>query len=78
MSKKKQVLRTVLEPNEATTITVANKAEFQDTALVGYKPVVTIKVELPFQKQPYQFNSEDELADFVGQIDIEDPQQSLF
>ena len=77
MASKKRVIRTTHEPNKEVAVTVANKANFVDGALVGYEPTVTIKVKVPFTKQPFEFNSEDELADFVGSIDVEDPQMSL-
>ena len=78
MKKIVKPLKTVYEQNSKTEITVTNKPVYADEALLGYDPVVTVKVKLPYKAgQPFEFKDDDAIADFIGEIDTEDPQAEL-
>lgn len=73
----KRVTRDEYKNNDVTTVTVVNKQKLDDGRLVGYEPTVTIAVKVPFQKAPLEFQNEDEIGDFIGTIDVDNPQQAL-
>lgn len=78
MKKVVKPLKTVYEQNDRTKVVVTNTPVYVDEALVGYKPKVQIEVTVDYQAgHPFEFKDDDELADFVGTIDVEDPQAEL-
>lgn len=74
---KKRIITDKYDQNDTVSLTVKNTPQYDGEAIVGYKPIVTIKVELPYQKTVYEFANDDAIADFIGTIDAEDPQQEL-
>ena len=78
MKKVVKPLKTVYEQNTRTKITVTNKPVYADDALLGYDPVVQVEVKLAYKAgQPFEFKDDDAIADFIGEIDTEDPQTEL-
>lgn len=78
MKKTVKPLKTVYEQNSRTKITVTNKPVYADEALLGYDPVVQVEVKLPYNAgNPFEFKNDDQIADFIGEIDTEDPQSEL-
>ena len=74
--KKKLEEKIVYEPNETVKVTVSNKPEL-DGEVTRYKRKVSIVVDLGYDKDKLSFSSNDEIAKFLENIDVEDPQQSL-
>ncbi|RTL04821.1 hypothetical protein EKK58_09355 [Candidatus Dependentiae bacterium] len=74
--KKKLEEKIVYEPNETVKVTVSNKPELNDE-VTRYKRKVSIVVDLGYDKDKLSFSSDDEIAKFLENIDVEDPQQSL-
>lgn len=67
---------TTYEPNENVKVTVVNTPILDDENVeVGNKATVTLKV-VAFEK--LTFNSADEIAEWFGQIDYDDPQLNMF
>lgn len=67
---------TVYEPNEGVKVTVVNTPILDDENVeIGVKATVTLKVTA-YEK--VNFNSADEIADWFGQVDFDDPQTNLF
>lgn len=78
MKKVVKPLRTVYAQNDLTTVTVINKPVYADEALLGYEPTIQIAVKAPYNAgKPFEFTDDDDIAEFIGQIDVEDPQQGL-
>lgn len=78
MKKVVKPLKTVYEQNTRTKITVTNKPVYADDALLGYNPIVQVEVKLPYEAgKPFEFKDDDAIADFIGEIDTEDPQTEL-
>ena len=78
MKKVVKPLKTVYEQNDRVKITVTNKPVYADEALLGYEPKVNIEVKAEYSAgKPYEFEDDDAIADFIGEIDTEDPQTEL-
>lgn len=77
--KKQLQNKVVYQPNKGVKITVVNKPEYDETVgqIAGYTVDVIIKVVRKLQPQELKFATDDDVADFIGTIDVEDPQQSL-
>jgi hypothetical protein len=67
---------TVYEPNSDVKVTVVNTPILDDENVeVGNKATVTLKVTT-YEK--INFNSADDIAEFFGQVDYDDPQLNMF
>ncbi len=77
--KKSLTNTTVYEPNAGVKVKVTNKPLVdQDTGeQYGYDTVVTVTISKKMQAKELRFASDDEIADFMGQVEYDDPQQSL-
>lgn len=78
--KKQLTNKTVYQPNPGVKVTVVNKPIFDEELgqVAGYDVDVTVKIKRPLMPQEIKFGSDDDIADFMGQIEYDDPQQSLF
>lgn len=76
--KKQLKSSTVYQPNAGVKVTVVNKPIFDEvgTAL-GFDTDVTIKVKMIGRPQELKFATDDQLSDFVNNVDFSDPQQLL-
>lgn len=77
---KKQLQRkTVYVPNQGVKVTVINKPIVdQDTGeQYCYETAVTISLKLKDQSKELNFKTDDDIAEFVGNISFDDPQQAL-
>lgn len=76
--KKQLKSSTVYQPNAGVKVTVVNKPIFDEvgTAL-GFDTDVTIKVKMVGRPQELKFSTDDQLSDFVNNVDFADPQQAL-
>lgn len=76
---KKQLMnKTVYEPNKAVRVTVVNKPIYDEIGqLAGYDADVTVKIKRSYMEKELLFKSDDEIADFMGSVEYDDPQQSL-
>ena len=45
--------------------------------VAGYDVTVDVKVKRPLSPQELKFTSDDDIAEFMGQVEYDDPQQSL-
>lgn len=77
--KKQLTTKTVYEPNAGVKVTVTNKPLVdQDTGeMYGYDTVVDVKIAKKAQAKELKFASDDDIAEFMGQVEYDDPQQSL-
>lgn len=77
--KKQLTTKTVYEPNAGVKVTVTNKPLVdQDTGeLYGFDTTVTVKISKKSQAKELKFGSDDDIAEFMGQVEYDDPQQSL-
>lgn len=76
--KKRLTEKVVYEPNERVKITVDNKPVHDDAgALLGYDRKVTIAVKAGVADTKLSFADAAEVDNFINDIDVEDPQQSL-
>lgn len=77
--KKSLTNTTVYEPNEGVKVKVTNKPLVdQDTGeQYGYDTVVTVTISKKMQAKELRFASDDDIAEFMGQVEYDDPQQSL-
>lgn len=77
--KKSLTNTTVYEPNEGVKVKVTNKPLVdQDTGeQFGFDTSVTVKITKKKQAKELRFASDDEIAEFMGQVEYDDPQQSL-
>lgn len=67
---------TTYEPNGNVKVTVVNTPILDDENVeVGVKATVTLKVTA-YEK--INFNSADDIAEFFGQVDYDDPQLDIF
>lgn len=67
---------TTYEPNNNVKVTVVNTPILDDENVeVGMKATVTLKVTA-FEK--VTFNNADEIAEYFGNIDYDDPQLDMF
>lgn len=77
--KKSLTNTTVYEPNAGVKVKVTNKPLVdQDTGeQYGYDTVVTVTISKKMQAKELRFASDDDIAEFMGQVEYDDPQQSL-
>lgn len=76
--KKQLTEKTVYQPNTRVKITVQNKPELdEDTGITRYERKVTINVNMGASNEKILFATDDEIAKFLADIDVEDPQLSL-
>lgn len=71
--------KTVYEPNGAVKITVVNKPVVDEVTgeQLGYKSSVAVKIDVPVSSKELSFATADEIAEFVGSVSFDEPQQSL-
>lgn len=77
--KKRLTNTTVYEPNNDVKLKVVNKPLVDpDTGeQYGYDTVVTITVTRKLQSEELRFSSDDEIAEFMAQVDYDESQQRL-
>lgn len=77
--KKSLQRKTVYEPNAVVKVTVVNKPVVDEVTgeQLGYKSAMTVKLNLPVSSKELSFATSDELAEFMGVINYDEPQQSL-
>lgn len=77
--KKQLQNRTVYKPNKLVDITVVNKPVFNAEAglVEGYDVSVSIKVKNTLAASELKFGTDDEIADYLANIDVSEPQLSL-
>lgn len=71
--------KTVYVPNPHVKVTVTNKPVFDEEVgqVAGYDVTVDVKIKRPLSPQELKFTSDDDIAEFMGQVEYDDPQQSL-
>lgn len=71
---------TVYAPNTEVKIKVVNKpmVDRETGEQFGYDVKVSLSYKAGMKEKPLSFATVDELAEFIGNIDYEEPQQSLF
>jgi hypothetical protein len=77
---KKQLTNTTnYEPNAFLKVKVVNKplVDRETAEQFGYDTKVTLTFKAGIKEKPLAFATVDELAEFIGNIDYEEPQQSL-
>lgn len=76
--KKQLTEKTTYEPNRRVKVTVQNKPEFdEDKQVTRYERKVTIAVDCGYSNDKISFSSDDEISQFLEEVDVEDNQQSL-
>nr|DAV83102.1 MAG TPA: hypothetical protein [Caudoviricetes sp.] len=77
--KKRLTNTTVYEPNNDVKLKVVNKPLVDpDTGeQYGYDTVVTITVTRKLQPEELRFSSDDDIAEFMAQVDYDESQQRL-
>lgn len=76
--KKQLTEKIVYEPNGRVKVTVNNKPEFNDdSGITRFGRKVTIAVDCGYSNEKLTFSSDDEIAKFLENIDVEDPQTTL-
>ena len=77
--KKRLTNMTVYEPNNDVKLKVVNKPLVDpDTGeQYGYDTVVTITVTRKLQPEELRFSSDDDIAEFMAQVDYDESQQRL-
>jgi hypothetical protein len=76
--KKQLTEKTVYQPNTRVKVTVQNKPEFdEDTQVTRYERKVTIVVDMGASNDKIMFGTDEDIADFLANVDVEDPQLSL-
>lgn len=69
---------TVYRPNEKVQLTVKNKPTTdRDTGEMLYNAEVVIKVKDSLRQDELKFATVDDIADFMAQVDYDEPQQRL-
>lgn len=69
--------KTIYEPNADVKITVVNKPKVDKSANdTIYAATVTLKVSRDYIT-PLRFSNNEDIADFMGTVDYDDPQQLL-
>lgn len=76
---KKQLKETtVYEPNKLVKVTVSNTPVVNTkTGRTEYVETVTIKIDNGVQADKLAFLTDDEIAQFVANVDFDDPQTTL-
>lgn len=77
--KKQLTNKTIYVPNPNVKLTVTNKPIFDEELgqVAGYDVDVTIKIKRNLAPQELKFGSDDDIAEFIGSVDFDDPQQEL-
>lgn len=77
--KKQLTNKTVYSPNPSVKVAVTNKPVFDEELgqVAGYDVDVTVKIKKTLQATELKFASDDDIAEFMGQVEYDDPQQSL-
>lgn len=76
--KKQLTEKTVYEPRPGVKITVTNKPEFNsETGRTEYKRGVALAIDAGRSDSKFAFADTDEMGDYFGNIDFEEPQLSL-
>lgn len=77
--KKRLTNTTVYEPNNDVKLKVVNKplVDSDTGEQYGYDTVVTITVTRKLQPEELRFSSDDDIAEFMAQIDYDESQQRL-
>lgn len=77
--KKQLTNKTIYVPNRGVKLTVTNKPIFDEERgqIAGYDVDVTVKIKRNLMPQELKFGSDDDIAEFMGGIDFDDPQQEL-
>lgn len=75
--KKQLTQKTVYEPNQNVKVTVTNKPIYDEVGThLGYKVDIALKHTITADAE-LKFTSDDDIADFMNNIDYADPQQAL-
>ncbi len=76
--KKQLTEKVVYEPRPGVKITVTNKPEYDEqTNNVEYKRTVALTVDAGRSTEKFTFADSDQMADYFGNVDFEEPQLSL-
>lgn len=76
--KKQLTEKTVYQPNSRVKITVTNKPVLNDSGVTDrYAVSATIAVDAGSFKERLTFGTDDDIAKFIENIDVEDPQTAL-
>lgn len=77
--KKRLTNTTVYEPNNDVKLKVVNKplVDSDTGEQYGYDTVVTITVTRKLQPKELRFSSDDDIAEFMAQVDYDESQQRL-
>lgn len=76
--KKQLTEKIVYEPNKRVKVTVQNKPRFDDSGATSYERKVTVTVDCGISDEKVNFASDEEISKFLENVDVEDPQQSMF
>lgn len=76
--KKQLTEKIVYEPRAGVKVTVTNKPELHENGDVTYKRTVALTVDAGASDKKFAFADGDEMAEYFGNVDFEEPQQSLF
>jgi hypothetical protein len=77
--KKQLTNKTIYVPNPSVKLTVTNKPIFDEEIgqVAGYDVDVTVKIKRNLMPQELKFGSDEDIAEFMGSVDFDDPQQEL-
>lgn len=77
--KKQLTNKTVYMPNPSVKITVTNKPVLDEEMgqIAGYDVSVDVKIKRNLMPQEVKFLSDEDIADFMGTVNYDDPQLSL-
>lgn len=77
--KKQLTSKTVYEPNESVKVTVTNKPVLDESVgqIAGYATTIDVKIKRPLMPGELKFSNDDDIAEFMAQVNFDDPQQSL-
>ena len=70
--------RAVYKPNDNVTVTVKNTPVIDEpTGAMGYMADVTVKTRVPFVDNELRFKTVDEIAEFMANVEYDEPQMRL-
>lgn len=71
--------KTVYVPNRGVKVTVTNRPIFDEEIgqVAGYDVSVDVKIVRRLAPQELKFGSDDDIAEFMGTVEYDDPQQAL-
>jgi len=77
--KKQLTNKTIYMPNPSVKITVTNKPVLDEEIgqIAGYDVDITVKIKQSLMAQELKFKSDEDIAEFMGSVDFDDPQQEL-